>query len=206
VRDFIRELGARLDDFRERPNGRPVRAVVRDFSAELGARLDDFRERRRGPFGGVAGEAIVGVILVASLLTLGVVAARAVTGEDETFYVRATTSTIPLVTTGVVTETTVRDGTTVRIVRRRTSPGDTVLRTIPGRGTTLRASAVILPGGTATKTETATVQRTTTVHATRTVTMREIVTVTEIQTETVTNQVVETVTVTVTTPGPPGPE
>jgi hypothetical protein len=82
-----------------------------------------------------------------------------------------------------VTETIMRDGRTVRVVRRRTSPGDVVVETIAGGGTTVRD--------------------------THTVSSREVDTVTVRQPVTVVEPVtvIETVTVldtvTVTTPGPP---
>ena len=177
-----------------------MRGLRRGFVDALWDRLDDVRDWRSRRIGAVTGEAVAGVILLASLLTLGVVAARAVTAEDEPVYVRAssTSQSSPLATASV-TETIVRDGKTVRVVRQRTSPGDTVLKTISRRGTTLVADGVTVRPPAQTVHQT----RTVTVHDTRTVTSREVVTVTDTQPVTVTETVVETVVVT-TRPGPPG--
>jgi hypothetical protein len=158
-------------------------SAVRNFIDELLDRFDDlknwgWRRRRRG---WVTAQGIAFSILLGTLLTLGIVAAWAVPGSDaETSY--TTPSTTPLVsssiTSEVVTETIKRNGKAIRIVHRRTLPGNTVLETVPGRGTTLPAR---------------------TVRETHTVTTREVATVTETQSVTVTVQpetvtIIETVT------------
>ena len=169
-------------------------SAVRNFIDELLDRFDDLKNFRRGR---VTADGIAFSILLGTLLTIGIVAAWAVTGSDaETSYATpsttpsyATPSTTPLVsssvTNEVVTETIKRNGKAILIVRRRTLPGDTVLETVPGRGTTLLGRSVTLPART--------------VRETHTVTTREVATVTETQSVTVTVQpetvtIIETVT------------
>lgn len=163
-------------------------SAVRNFIDELLDRFDDLKNwgGRRG--GWVTAQGIAFSILLGTLLTVGIVAAWAVPGSDvETSY--TTPSTTPLVsssnTSEVVTETIKRNGKAIRIVHRRTLPGNTVLETVPGRGTTLQGRSVTLPART--------------VRETHTVTTREVATVTETQSVTVTVQpetvtIIETVT------------
>jgi hypothetical protein len=163
---------------------------VRDFVARLVDRFDDlldrfdeFRYQQRGS-GLTAGHVTVGVILLGAILTLGILVSQAALASDAPSYVRvaqasSSSDTVSL-TTDVVTETIKRDGRTVRVVRHQTSPGEVLVATLAGGGTTVRD--------------------------THTVTSREVETVTVPQPVTVieTVTVLDTVTVT-TTPGPPGP-
>jgi hypothetical protein len=160
-------------------------SAVRNFIDELLDRFDDLKNWGWRQRGRVTAEGIVFSILLGTLLTVGIVAAWAVTGSDaETSYATPSTTPVvsPSVTNEVVTETIKRNGKAIRIVRRRTLPGDTVLETVPGRGTTLLGRSVTLPGRT--------------VRETHTVTTREVATVTQsvtvtVQPETVT--IIETV-------------
>jgi hypothetical protein len=127
---------------------------------------------------------ITSVLVVATLLTLGILAATAATPPS---YVGVGSPFAPnSVTREVVTQMITGEVKTVRVIRRRTKTGQIVLETVSSAGTTLPGRSVTLPARTVRETRT------------RTVTTHEITTVTAIQPVTVT--VVETVTV---EPGPP---
>jgi hypothetical protein len=147
-----------------------VREIISNVLDRLDAfldRLNAFRYRLAQSRFYRADQVIALVLLIATLLGLGVLAARAITRPDVK-ALPVTQSTAARVSSSshreVVTETVKRQGKTVRLVRQR--PGTTV------------QDAVTLPGGT--------------VRETHTVTTREVVTVTAIQPVTVT--VFETVT------------
>jgi hypothetical protein len=153
------------------------------FIADLLDRFADFRSRRwrRGRLR-ISGEAITFLLVVGTLLTLGILAATAVTRSSSAYV--GVSYAPNSGTTEVVTQTITRKGKTLRVIRRRTKAGEVVFETVSGRGITLAGRSVTLPART--------------IHETRTVTKHEITTVTAIQPVTVT--VFETVTV---APGPP---
>jgi hypothetical protein len=212
-RDVIDNLLDRLSDIRVRLSdisvrfGRRSQAVLRDVTADLRVRshdlrkvVDDLRIRskdlrwslpasrlRRSP------DAIIVIPLLGAALILGVLAATAAThgssdSQDSDLVpaaARAVGITGDVNSGNVVTQTVMRKGKTVRIIRYRKKPGRVVLETTSGRAVTLPGNSITLPA--------------VTVARTRTQTVTDVVTKTEISTVTetlppVTVTVVETVT------------
>jgi hypothetical protein len=212
-RDVIDNLLDRLSDIRVRLSdisvrfGRRSQSVLRDVTADLRVRshdlrkvVDDLRIRskdlrwslpasrlRRSP------DAIIVIPLLGAALILGVLAATAAThgssdSQDSDLVpaaARAVGITGDVNSGNVVTQTVMRKGKTVRIIRYRKKPGRVVLETTSGRAVTLPGNSITLPA--------------VTVARTRTQTVTDVVTKTEISTVTetlppVTVTVVETVT------------
>jgi hypothetical protein len=158
-----------------------VRAVA-DGSIE---RLGLLRWRLQNTRLGRSADGIIIVPLLLVALVLGVVAATAATRSSSP--TGGSPVALPAVgseTTGeAVTETVVRDGETVRIVRRK--PGRVKVETVKGRSVTtpltIGGDVVTLPGSTKTVVKTQTV--------TKTVTVEEVLTETQVvtSTETVVN-------------------
>ena len=139
------------------------------------ARLRDAWQHRGGSSGSaVVGAALLGVLVVGALLSAGVFAARALSSGSPTPAPYASQSgTAEVFTIPAGTETIVRDGKTVRVVRAK--PGETVVRTRRGRTLTLQGQTV---KETATQTIRSTNTKTETVTEMQTVTVTEPVTVT----------------------------
>jgi hypothetical protein len=146
------------------------------------ARLRDAWRHRGGSSGSAAvGAALLGVLVVAALLSAGVFAARALSSGSPTPALYASQSgTAEVFTIPAGTQTIVRDGKTVRVVRAK--PGETVVRTRHGRTLTLAGQTIRQTG---TKTIRSTDTRTETVTEMQTVTVIEPVTTTETVTVTV---------------------
>jgi hypothetical protein len=132
---------------------------------------------------GRSADGIIVVPLLGIVLVLGVFAATAATGRssEKAGFTFAPKGTSGDVSTGeVVTETIMRNGKTVQIVRYRKKPGRVVQETISANSVTLVGGSVTLPAETKTVVETHVKTRT----VTNTVTETEpgttvVVTVTE---------------------------
>jgi hypothetical protein len=153
-----------------------VREIISNVLDRLNAfldRLNAFRYRLAQNRFYRADQGIALVLLIATLLGLGVLTARAVTRPDAETLPAAQSKAARVSSSSrgkVVTETVKRQGEKVRLVR--------TVRLVRQRPATTVQDAVTLPAGT--------------VRETHTVTTREVVTVTAIQPVTVT--VFETVT------------
>jgi hypothetical protein len=181
-------------------------AVVRAVEHGMVDRFGLLRWRLRNTRLGRSADGIIVVPLVLVALVLGILAATAATSgsaaiPDDVSQARNTFNA----ETGaeVITETIVRDGETVRVVRERIKPGRVTFETvsgdavtIPGGSVTIRGDSVTLPGHTSTVRETDT--------ETVTVTTEETITETVTISETVTETVTETETVTLPSPPPDG--
>jgi hypothetical protein len=203
ARRAVDGLGQRFD------SGRLARvaallAAVRAVDHGIADGVGLLRWRLRNTRLGRSADGIIVIPVLLLALVLGILAATAATSgsaanPDDVSPARNTFN----VETGaeVITETIVRDGETVRVVRARTTPGRVEFETvsgdavtIPGGSVTIRGDAVTLPGHTSTVRET----------DTETVTVTEQETITETITETVTETVTETETVTLPSPPPDG--
>jgi hypothetical protein len=158
--------------------------MSKDVDQRLAHLRDTWRARKTAK-GLRIGGAVLGVLVLTALALAGVFVALASTaGSPGTAFYATQSGGGEVFTIPVGTETIVRDGKTLRVVR--TERGETVTRN--GR-------QVILPGETIRRFGTSTVRDTNTVRDT--VTIRETVTKTETVTQTVTEPPV-TVTVEVT--------
>jgi hypothetical protein len=167
-----------------------LRAVGEDTLDRIGA----LRWRLRSTRLGRSADGIIVIPLLVAALVLGVFAATAATNDSSPNADAGFTPTAGSSDENgeVVTETVVRDGETVRVVRHEKKPGHLVLETVSGRAVTLPGASVTIPGGSVTlpgHTSTVHETRTETVNVTNTVTTQELVTVTE--TQMVTTTVVE---------------
>jgi hypothetical protein len=168
-------------------------------------RVDDLRwslRRRRLPR---FAEFVIASLLLAALLTLGIFAASASTRGDAKVASGgfASGASSAVLAGEVVTETLMRDGTTVRVIRHRVRPGKVMFETVSGRRLTVEGPSVTLAPRTVQETKnqvsTKTVVKPVTTTQIRTVTTTEIRTVTE---EAPPVTVTVTTTVTETLPGP----
>jgi hypothetical protein len=160
-----------------------LREAIDEVITELLGRLDNIRQRRAFDYVSWLRTSAL-VFGVGVLLSLGVLTAVAMTRTGkERIYVADSpgltrSSASVAAQTQVVTQTVNRKGETVRVIRRRTTKGDVVLRTVTGPGATLQGALV-------------TVKETRTVREVDTVTLVQNVT---IQAPPVTVTVFETVT------------
>jgi hypothetical protein len=194
-------LGHRFD------NGRLARvaaslAAVRAVEHGIVDRLGLLRWRLRNTRLGRSADGIIVIPVLLVALVLGILAATAATGGSaaNSDDVSPARNTFNVETAAeAITETIVRDGETVRVVRERTMPGRVAFETvsgdavtIPGGSVTIRGDSVTLPGHTSTVRETDT--------ETVTVTTQETIT----ETVTIIETVTETETVTLPSPPPEG--
>jgi hypothetical protein len=191
---------ARVDRFSKLPLSRvgSTFAVAQRVGEAVARPFTTLRWRLRRTRLGRSADGIIVVPVLLIALVLGVFAATAATNASSPTVVPSATTpaSSSLETSGeVVTETIMRKGKPVRIIRYKDKRGRTVVETVsgqsvtvPGNSVTVRGGAVTLPGDTST------------VHETRTQTVTNTVTETEVVVSTET----QVVTTTVVEPPPDG--